>query len=1229
MRGWLKSWKFWLLAVVFFSVLAVITLPWWFAWGAQLVLRGQGISVGSWQVEGWQHYELRDIEVQLDAGEGEVGQLRMVQPWTWSLGVWRETADVGAEPSLHAKDVFWRQAIGDGDPSDEPVPGVTAIYELLEELQPTLQRWVPHLLVEGTQIDAAGNRIDVSRLLWKDGELDLDLSYPVANIRAHLSGPLEGPWTLRAETPFYPEPLELSLRPERRDNRLDLGWTVNLRPMSATGGLRFSGADSIPVFGDGEWLLAGLSGVDFGLPQLREVSGTVQFEWRDERWQALAKLEGVWEEAEHSIPVLLDIDLFGDTERAHFRALEVSAPWLEAQLDAETRFDFEQRLFLDPFRFDLHAHLAALEIPGLDGELFFSVETDPWTGGAELPGSFFELSAEQIRYMEWDFRDLQASGQLRYPKLEFDSLRLSMGEETHFSAGADLDFESRLWNLTDASLQLWHRDLDFLLEGETSTNGQVAAEQWSLGNVPFPESSLWTLDARGKWGETQEAIVDLKLESDALDSRLDLGLYWAAPELHLALQGFQVEARGGDPLELENPVELNLTVGDTLVWAFDRFSLLGASGMALTAEGRGRGDLPERLQFVLEDFESQTWAEWLPEEWPLFELNRVELDWHPDSESSDWIAARIRAEAFVKVDVLEDNQGVHIDIDTRMDSEGMHITRFDWRGQTAPFIEAGGYFPLRLASEEDQLQARVIPERDMDLSLRLSSRPVLLRMVEGFTGLELSDPQVNLELAGRFNRPTGHLQVAIDQIRSDRFGEALPFQLDSIDLNLSLNPNGLFLDPLEFSYLGDSFRATGEMPMRNEDWQALWEERILPDWSRTQARLESERFRIEALAPLLPDLIVPAGTIDIDLRLEPGWNLGGFVELRGASTRPLATGSGLRDINGRLIFDGTRVEIDHFRAYIERHALNLSGSADLSNPMDPGLQLQLQGNNLPIIRQQDLIIRGDADLRLNKAPGGPARISGDLNLRESLVLQDLRGVMRPGVATAAARPPFFSIEADYVKDWELNLNIRGDRFLRVQSPFFRGRLSSDLRLLGTLEEPYLNGALTVPTGVVIFPFGNIRLQQGEVRFASANPYDPQLDVSGEAETMGYTIRMNVSGSAYDPQLQFSSNPPLAQESIILMLTAGIMPSDEIGASGGAVGQRLALYLGRGLAGDLFTGTEESWTRNLDIRSGGAISESGRETYRIEYRLTEDFSIFGENDVFDEYNVGVRWRVFTR
>ena len=73
-------------------------------------------------------------------------------------------------------------------------------------------------------------------------------------------------------------------------------------------------------------------------------------------------------------------------------------------------------------------------------------------------------------------------------------------------------------------------------------------------------------------------------------------------------------------------------------------------------------------------------------------------------------------------------------------------------------------------------------------------------------------------------------------------------------------------------------------------------------------------------------------------------------------------------------------------------------------------------------------------------------------------------------------------------------------------------------------------------------------------------------------------------------------------------------------------ERLGMFLGKDVLSQLgFGGTSD----RLVIHSGESISENGRSTYSVEYKLTDDVSLVGEYDRFDEYNVGVQWRVYSR
>jgi translocation and assembly module TamB len=60
----------------------------------------------------------------------------------------------------------------------------------------------------------------------------------------------------------------------------------------------------------------------------------------------------------------------------------------------------------------------------------------------------------------------------------------------------------------------------------------------------------------------------------------------------------------------------------------------------------------------------------------------------------------------------------------------------------------------------------------------------------------------------------------------------------------------------------------------------------------------------------------------------------------------------------------------------------------------------------------------------------------------------------------------------------------------------------------------------------------------------------------------------------------------------------------------------------------YLGSDPSEER-LILRSGESISEDGRLTYSVEYRLTDRWSIMGEYDEFNAFNADLKWKVFAR
>jgi translocation and assembly module TamB len=247
-------------------------------------------------------------------------------------------------------------------------------------------------------------------------------------------------------------------------------------------------------------------------------------------------------------------------------------------------------------------------------------------------------------------------------------------------------------------------------------------------------------------------------------------------------------------------------------------------------------------------------------------------------------------------------------------------------------------------------------------------------------------------------------------------------------------------------------------------------------------------------------------------------------------------------------------------------------------------------------------------------------------LRDSLFLSDIRAFLPSGrTASPQRRPPYFAIETPPVNAWGLAVDVEGERFLRLRTPVFAGVASADFRLTGTLGEPRAIGELRVDEGQVRMPFASFAVTQGSVRLTEADPFEPAIYLRAAGRRWDYDLTMEIDGSASQPNLVFTSSPALDSEQVLLMVMTGAAPSNEINRTATQRAASIGYYLGSSLLGSL--GSDPGDADRLSISTGEKVSKQGRETYDIEYKLSDRWTLTGEYNEFDEYNAGVKWRVF--
>jgi translocation and assembly module TamB len=191
-----------------------------------------------------------------------------------------------------------------------------------------------------------------------------------------------------------------------------------------------------------------------------------------------------------------------------------------------------------------------------------------------------------------------------------------------------------------------------------------------------------------------------------------------------------------------------------------------------------------------------------------------------------------------------------------------------------------------------------------------------------------------------------------------------------------------------------------------------------------------------------------------------------------------------------------------------------------------------------------------------------------------------------------------------------------------------GKFDVQLALRGPLSQPTLEGTISGPESQLILPGMRLRASTLLVEFQNENPRFPVVTVTARGRRHGYDVQCVVRGRYDHPQILLSSDPPLASDELVVLVTTGSRPDALKSTSG--VSSVLGAYLAQELADWIFgsesTEAKESFIDRFTIETGTEISRSGTESAVVEFRVMDAFYLQGERDVYEDLNMGVVYRV---
>jgi translocation and assembly module TamB len=1251
----------------------LLSLPLWLPWVMRPVAAKQGARYANFQRVGYRRFVVEGAVFTNDAIRFRAQRVEGLVPsvWYWRLISASAKREAFVRVDGWELDLLPSAKTNLSQSAKTNQAGVsvhTNVQEVAEVLK-TVQHWIPAATLSNGTLRIESTEFKVPNLDWSQGTARGRLEWPEekqnATVTANLTNLPSWQAKIQSDSLHLEGAVDFASRTNTDVVQSTWLWWSNQVEFKA----QFGRDGVLPETAIVRAPQIRVPTNIVQLPGYQEITGFMAGKWENGQFAVDVSAKAAPLRAETNLPpVIVDVHGRGDTNAAVITSAVISSAVLRAELSRDVTLHFEGALMREPASMKFAADLSQQHWVKLEGKV--SGEADFTPSGNKFPAARFTMAGTDLGGFSFQTKTVSATGGVNWPWLEITNANAVLDDGSVVRAGGRMDLEKKVIDgahleMNGPLAQRWlpsnfgYQGLALRAKAQGALTNLAHSGELEITNLTSPQIRPLQLkvDWNGEQMNLQRAGVSVAASNSILSTVFSMATNQqpSLTNVTINLQTLSLQKGGANVLQLQKPATVVMGKGETNRWLLQvtEFDWRGSRGgiemeskldwpafgeAHIRGKNLGSDLFDDFFNFRTEEFEignldaSAGWTNG-----PLIfrvavagsgvigrselaaqtESRQVRSPVIPERQLEEPPGVQLRGPVWLQMVVIGDQNGVA-------------ISNLVVNTATSTVASATGFLPVTV---NPAAQSNIINlALDKPLSLNVMTRPqsVLWQKLEDLTGIVLHEPNLSVNLAGTWQEPNGQVRAEVQQIQLPGKNQKIP-KLEELKLDIGLSPQLAKVNECDFRVQGQPVSLTGELPLEKSFWTDI-KNKKLPDWRAASARLRIEKAQISAFQPLLPNYVSPGGQLSFDGQLLPGGNFQGDLAIAGARTRPFPNVGSVRDIQLNAKIRNYVIRLEKLSALVGGSQVSMSGEGDLSGAdwqkeNVPPFNFELRGTNVPLSRQPESVIRSDLSLFVRKTNGAPAIVFGIARLRDSFYLSDLTDLVPGGVASPSRRPPYFSIEDEPFADWRLAVHVVGEKAFRVRSTLFNGQITPNLRLLGTLREPVALGDMKVDTGLVRFPFADFQVQQGLVTLGSDNPYRPTLLVSASSRRFGYDVKMDVTGYADAPIIQFSSTPPLSSEQLVLMVTAGELPRTGATLNPQQRAQTAALFVGRDLLARW--GFGDSSEPRLTITSGQEMSETGRPTYNIEFKLTDRWALEGEYDRFNAYNAGLKWRVFSR
>ncbi len=259
--------------------------------------------------------------------------------------------------------------------------------------------------------------------------------------------------------------------------------------------------------------------------------------------------------------------------------------------------------------------------------------------------------------------------------------------------------------------------------------------------------------------------------------------------------------------------------------------------------------------------------------------------------------------------------------------------------------------------------------------------------------------------------------------------------------------------------------------------------------------------------------------------------LSGRVDVVHAGLSMIDLPTGLGDVNGTLVFNKDRLEVERLTGRMGGGQVTLAGFATFGrtigfNFTSSGSEIRFRYSGISVTSDQELRLAGTLE---NSSLTGNVTVTRFAQIPSS----DLQFMMAQANAPATIPNP-----KSPLNNLHLDVRILSTPELTVQTTLAKLSGDVDLRLRGTAERPVLLGRINIAEGDIKLGGTKYHLERGDISFLDPVRIDPVLDVEATTRVRDYDITIGLHGTLEKLNTTYRSDPPLSSDDIVSLLAFG-------------------------------------------------------------------------------------------